>query len=424
MIEPQSPVSQPAVTPDAMDPEAMLRQLAGPLFSALAGLGTWALPASGSPTPEVQYRLTEARYRTLLEQIPAVTFMASLEHGLHEVYVSPQIEALLGYSQREWLENPILWYDRLHPDDKDRWNVEFARTVAFGEQFHSVYRFLARDGRTVWILGDTKIVRDDSGRPLFIQGVGFDITELKETEETLRRRTVELDLANKELQEFSYSVTHDLRTPLRSLEAFSHMLMQDYGDKLDATGKHYLNVLRRSAGRMAQTIDDFLSLYRISRKTMERAWVDLSAMARTILDELRAGEPGRAVDVWIGPTRKAYVDADLLRIALTNLLGNAWKFTGKHPHAAIQFGETQRDGQRVYFVRDDGAGFNMEYASRLFNPFERLHTNDEFPGSGIGLATVQRVIERHQGRVFAEAAVERGATFFFTLGDSRPGHGT
>ena len=424
MIEPGSSVSQTAGGPDAVDPEAMLRQLAGPLFSALASFGSYGLTAGGSPTLEVQYRLTEARYRTLLEQIPAVTFMASLEHGLQEVYVSPQIEALLGYSQREWLENPILWYERLHPEDKDRWNVEFARTVAFGDQFHSVYRFLARDDRTVWILGDTKIVRDESGRPLFIQGVGFDITELKETEETLRRRTIELDLANKELQEFSYSVTHDLRTPLRSLEAFSHMLMQDYGDKLDATGKHYLNVLQRSAGRMAQTIDDFLSLYRISRKTMERAWVDPSAMARTIVDELRAADPGRVVDTWIGPTRKAYADADMLRIVLTNLLGNAWKFTGKHAHATIQFGETQRAGQRVYFVRDDGAGFDMEYASRLFNPFERLHTNEEFPGSGIGLATVQRVIERHQGRVFAEAAVEQGATFYFTLGDSGPGHGT
>lgn len=395
--------------------EAMLRLLAGPMLSGPAAGIPWN--TKGQAAPDVQYRLTEARYRTLLEQIPAVTFMASLEHGLQEVYVSPQIEALLGYSQREWLENPVLWYERLHPDDKDRWNLEFARTVAFGEHFHSVYRFLARDGRVVWILGDTMIVRDEVGRPLFIQGVGFDITDLKETEETLRQRTIELDQVNKELESFAYSVTHDLRTPLRSLEAFSHMLVQDYGKALDATGTHYLELVRRSASRMAQMIDDFLSLYRISRKTVERSWVDLSTMARAIVGELGATEPGRKVDARIGATRPAHADAALMRIALSNLLGNAWKFTSKQPTATIEFGEMPRDGQLVYFVRDDGAGFEEAYAEKLFKPFERLHTTEEFAGSGIGLATVARVVERHGGRVFAEGALGRGATFYFTIGD-------
>ncbi|HEX2222877.1 MAG TPA: PAS domain-containing protein, partial [Thermoanaerobaculia bacterium] len=170
--------------------------MAGPLLSALSAGALRPQAEYGSPPPEVMERLTEARYRTLLEQIPAVTFMAALQHGLQELYVSPQIEALLGYTQQEWLQNPVLWYERLHPDDKDRWNVEFARTVAFGERFHSIYRFIARDGRIVWILGDTKIVRDEAGNPLFIQGVGFDITELKDAEEMLRQRTIDLDLAN------------------------------------------------------------------------------------------------------------------------------------------------------------------------------------------------------------------------------------
>ena len=410
------PAPKPHDRPEDAEGEALLRELAGPLLAALGTGGPWDLSApNGAALPEAQVRLTEARYRTLLEQIPAVTFMASLEHGLQEVYVSPQIEALLGYTQQEWLEDPVLWYERLHPDDKDRWNLEFARTVAFGERFHSVYRFLARDGRTVWILGDTIIVRDDSGRPLFIQGVGFDITELKQAEEALRQRSMELDLANKELESFAYSVTHDLRTPLRSLEAFSHMLVQDYGTTLDATGTHYLTLVRQSASRMAQMIDDFLGLYRISRKAVDRTWVDLTTMARTITGDLRAAEPARVVDIRLGHTRPAHVDAALIRIALGNLLANAWKFTAKRATATIEFGETLRGEEWVYFVRDDGAGFDMAYADKLFKPFERLHGTDEFAGSGIGLATVLRVIERHGGRVFAEGVVDQGATFYFTV---------
>jgi PAS domain S-box-containing protein len=402
--------------PDGLDADALLRQLAGPLLNVLGAPAEWGLlPDGGTDAPEAQVRLTEARYRTLLEQIPAVTFMASLEHGLQEVYVSPQIEALLGYTQQEWLENPVLWYERLHPDDKDRWNIEFARTVAFGERFHSVYRFLARDGRVVWILGDTVIVRDGVGRPIFIQGVGFDITELKEAEEALRQRTIELNLANQELESFAYSVTHDLRTPLRSLEAFSHMLVQDYGGTLDATGTHYLELVRRSAHRMAQMIDDFLGLYRITRTAIQRTWVDLSAVARTIAGELRAADPARDVDFHIGHTRPAHADDALIRIALGNLLGNAWKFTARRATATIEFGEMLRGDEWVYFVRDDGAGFDMAYADKLFKPFERLHSSDEFAGSGIGLATVLRVIHRHGGQVFAEGAVGHGATFYFTL---------
>ncbi len=410
-----APVSGGHDVPDGYDPESMLRQLAGPLLAVLGSGADRQLLADGSMAPGAEVRLTEARYRTLLEQIPAVTFMASLEHGLQEVYVSPQIEALLGYSQQEWLEDPVLWYERLHPDDKERWNLEFARTITFGERFHSVYRFLARDGRIVWILGDTIIVRDDTGRPLFIQGVGFDITELKEAEAALEQRTIELDQANKELESFAYSVAHDLRTPLRSLEAFSHMLVQDYSGALDATGTHYLQLVRRSASRMAQMIDDFLSLYRISRKTVERTWVDLSAMAREIAGELRAADPARAVNFRIGHTRLAHVDASLIRIVLTNLLGNAWKFTAKHAAATIEFGETLRVDRWVYFVRDDGAGFDMNYSEKLFKPFERLHSTDDFAGSGIGLATALRVIERHGGQVFAEGAVGQGATFHFTV---------
>ncbi|HEX5387291.1 MAG TPA: PAS domain-containing protein [Gemmatimonadales bacterium] len=411
--------SETSGTQDVAGPEAVLRQLAGPL---LAGLAESIMAPDGEPVgPDVMYRLTEARYRTLLEQIPAVTFMASLEHGLREVYVSPQIESLLGYSQREWLENPVLWYERLHPDDKDRWNLEFARTVAFGEDFHSVYRFLARDGRVVWILGDTKIVRGASGHPIFVQGVGFDITELKRAEEELRQRTIELDIANRELETFSYSISHDLRSPLQGVEGFSHILLEEYGDRLDEQGRRYLRRVNNAAQRMARMIDGFLSLYRITRKDLELAWVDLSAIARMVAQEVKESEPDRLVEIRIAPTRKAYADAALFKIALANLLGNAWKFTRKHARGLIEFGETTVNGEHVYFVRDDGAGFDMAYVAKLFQPFERLHHADEFPGTGIGLATVQRVIQRHGGRIWAEGAVERGASFYFTTHDAGAG---
>jgi len=432
MIEAGSSGPKPPENDQLLAAKARLEAMAGPLLSSMPDLGSLLAAAEllGSETPEFKSRLTEARYRTLLEQIPAVTFMASLERGLREVYVSPQIESLLGYTQREWLENPVLWYERLHPDDKDRWNVEFARTVSYGEHFHSVYRFLARDGRTVWILGDTKIVRDEQGRPMFIQGVGFDITELKKTEEELRRRTddlnranqelrqrtIDLDLANKELEAFSYSISHDLRTPLRGVEGFSHALLEDYGDKLDEKGRKHLLRVREAATRMARLIDEFLALYRITRKAIERSWIDLSQIARVIAEELKAGEPGRAVDFRIGPTRKAYGDPDLLGAALSNLLANAWKFTGKRARAVIEFGETVRDGKSYYFVRDNGIGFDMAYAGKLFKPFERLHKPHEYPGTGIGLATVQRVMERHGGVVFAEANAGQGATFYFSVG--------
>jgi len=388
------------IPPNPTEAERTLRQLAGPLLG---------LPETDAPTlQDDPSKLTEARYRTLLEQIPAVTFMASFEQGLSEIYVSPQIESLLGYTQKEWLENPILWYERLHPEERERWNLEFARTVTFGESFHSVYRFLARDGRVVWILGDAKIVRDDNGQPLFIQGVGFDITDLKTAEEALQA-------ANRELESFSYSVSHDLRTPLRALEGYSELLLHDYADKLDSRGRQYLERVQGAAQRMAKLIDEFLGLHRITRKPVVREQVDLSSLAESIAGELAAADPKRSVRFRIEPGRKARGDEQLLRAVLENLLDNAWKFTGKRSHATIEFGETLHGKEPAFFVRDNGVGFDMKFSGKLFRPFERLHPTEDFPGSGIGLATVQKVIERHGGKVWAEGAVGAGAAFYFTL---------
>ena len=242
-----------------------------------------------------------------------------------------------------------------------------------------------------------------------------EITERRRAEDALRERTAQLESTNKELEAFAYSVSHDLRAPLRSIDGFSQILLEDYTDELDAEGQDYLRRVRVASQRMAQLIDDLLKLSRITRREVRRERADLSVLAREIAAELKQREPDRQVGFVIEEEVTADGDAGLLRVVLENLLGNAWKFTARHPRARIEFGVTQRDGETACFVRDDGAGFDMAHADKLFGTFQRLHSATEFEGTGIGLATVQRIIHRHGGRVWAEGAVEQGATFYFTL---------
>ena len=239
-----------------------------------------------------------------------------------------------------------------------------------------------------------------------------------ELEERVVERTAELVALNRELESFSYSVSHDLRAPLRSIDGFSRALLEDYYERLDDTGRDYLRRVRAASQRMGRLIDDLLTLSRVTRRELHRGRVNLSRIASAIADELRESDPERDVEFIIEPELVAYGDAHLLRVVLENLLGNAWKFTSRHPKARIEFGAIyQPDGATVYFVRDDGAGFDMAYADKLFGPFQRLHAMTEFEGNGIGLATVKRIINRHRGHIWAEGAVEQGATFYFTIGD-------
>ena len=236
-----------------------------------------------------------------------------------------------------------------------------------------------------------------------------------EMEQRVIARTVQLEAANKELESFSYSVSHDLRAPLRGIDGFSQALLEDYDDRLDAQGKSYLQRVRAASQRMAELIDDMLSLSRVSRGEMKSETVDLGALAQNIAAELQNVDRRRQVEFTIAAGLLAKGDARLLRVVLENLLRNAWKFTGKNSTAKIEVGVDRQNGQPVYFVRDDGAGFDMAYAEKLFGAFQRLHSSTEFQGTGIGLATVQRVIRRHGGRVWAESKVGQGATFYFTL---------
>jgi light-regulated signal transduction histidine kinase (bacteriophytochrome) len=232
----------------------------------------------------------------------------------------------------------------------------------------------------------------------------------------LQRVIIELQAVNKELEAFCYSVSHDLRAPLRSIDGFSQALLEDYFDIIDTTGQDYLRRIRGATHRMGQLIDDLLNLSRVTRSDINLELVDLSLLASNICTELQHSQPERQVEFVIQSGLLAQGDTHLLRVVLVNLLNNAWKFTSKHAQAKIEFGAIQSEnGIPIYFVRDDGAGFDMAYTNKLFGPFQRLHGMNEFPGNGIGLATVQRIVHRHGGRVWAEGAVEQGATFYFTL---------
>ncbi|MFL6210411.1 MAG: PAS domain S-box protein [Pyrinomonadaceae bacterium] len=302
-----------------------------------------------------------------------------------------------------------------------------ARLFAYGH-WEGELIHIRRDGARIVVASHWVIHKNELDEPRAILEVNNDITERKQAEEEVRRlneeleqrvaeRTAQLEAANKELEAFSYSVSHDLRAPLRHINGFSQALLEDYADKLDADGRSYLQEVRSASQEMAQLIDDVLQLARVTRSEMRREVVNLSELAQSVVAELQKREPGHTVTVQIEDGLLAHGDKRLLRIMLVNLLGNAWKFTAKQAQPEIVFGHEQQDGETAFFVRDNGAGFDMTYADKLFGAFQRLHTVAEFEGTGIGLATVQRILNRHGGRVWAVGAVNQGATFYFTLPD-------
>ncbi|MFH0953735.1 MAG: PAS domain-containing protein [Verrucomicrobiota bacterium] len=392
-------------------------------------------------------RESEAKYRALVEQGPSITYTAALDEASSTLYISPQIECILGYTRAEYSADPDAWRKMVHPDDLERVTADVVKIHQTGEPFSAEYRMIAKDGRIVWIRDQGALVRDAAGKPLFLQGVMYDITELKTAENELRKlskeleqrvkdRTAQLEAANKELDAFSYSVSHDLRAPLRAIDGFSHAVLEACSSKLDEEHAQNLRRVRAAAQKMSRLIEDLLSLARLTQQAMRRAPVDLSRVARSIADELKQREPGRNVDFVIADGVTAEGDADLLEIVMQNLLENAWKFTSKKGQAKIEFGCLSISDFRlqiadvknhplqsaisnltsqIYFVRDDGVGFDPAYAGKLFGTFQRLHSEAEFPGTGIGLATVERIIHRHGGRTWAEGEVGKGATFYFTL---------
>jgi hypothetical protein len=366
----------------------------------------------------------------MMEYVPeAITIVEGPElrvrmrsrHGWEMTGTPP--ESLLGVSL---VEHPELW-ELLDKDGITRcpmekvplyWAVNHG-TITLGAE-----RLIRRpEGTSVPVLVNAAPIRDSHGH--IIGGIASwsDITARKRMEDNLRVLNEDLDQRVRErtsqLEAFNYSVSHDLRAPLRIIDGFSLALLEDYESRLDEQGRKYLNFVRESAQRMGRLIDDILRLSRVDRAEIQPEDVDLSGLASSIIEELKAGEPERVVAISIERGLTATGDHELLKLMLENLIGNAWKYTAKQSDGRITISSVDRGAEKVFVVVDNGAGFDMTYVDKLFAPFQRLHTDAEFAGNGIGLSIVRRIISSHGGRVWAEGAVGQGASFFFTIPDKR-----
>ena len=356
--------------------------------------------------------LVEVRTRELKnseEKYKALVSHAQVGIGIHYegklVFVNKQLASMLGYTEEEGIGKSIGEF--IHPDD-----VKLVMSRAWDR-----YK-----GKEVLDTYDFRLIRKDgsfmpaliSNATIEYQGKNATLITIVDTTDTKLRK--ELEMVNKELEMFAYSVSHDLRAPLRSIDGFSQVLLEDYQDKLDEEGKDYLIRLRAASQRMGALISAILKLSRLGRSEMKQEQVDLSVLAHEVARDLKENDPTRKVEFIIEEGIIALGDKTLLQVVLENLIGNAWKFTQKHDHAKIEFGVMNNDGISTYFVRDDGAGFDMKHVDKLFAPFHRLHSNAEFEGTGIGLASVQRIIHRHGGNIWVDSIIEKGTTFYFTLG--------
>ena len=366
----------------------------------------------------------QERLRLAQEVARIGTFVWNLQTG--ESQLTPELEAMYGLPPGGFIAGRRTWQDLICPEDRDQ-GLRHVHEVMETGSFEAEWRVTWPDGAVHWLFGRAWVFKDDAGKPLRLLGANIDVTERKlaelevsrlntELEQRVRQRTLELEASNRELEAFAYSVSHDLRAPLRGIDGWSLALLEDYSASLDESARQYLNRVRSETQRMGNLIDDLLQLSRVSRGEMKLAQVDLTSLANQIACRLRDAQPQRRIEFAIEPGLVGLGDARLLEIALTNLLSNAVKFTGTQNPALIEFGKFEKDGEMAFYVRDNGAGFDMAYAGNLFGAFQRLHKVTEFPGTGIGLATVQRIVRRHGGRVWADARVNRGATFGFTLG--------
>jgi len=355
---------------------------------------------------------SEQRFRTMADAIPQLAWIAKADGWIY-------------WYNRRWYE-----YTGTTPQQMEGWgwqsvhdpqvltNVlkQWKEAIKTGEPFDMVFPLRGSDGCFRPFLTRIQPLKDAQGHVLQWFGTNTDIEELKRAEEELQHRTAELEIVNKDLESFIYSVSHDLRSPIRTMAGFAKIMIEDYADKVDNQGKDYLSRIQTGSERMARLIEDLLKLSRVTRQDMDRIETDLSGKAAAVIAELREADSDRIVEVSIQPGLKASTDPRLIEVALSNILGNAWKFTSKTKNARIEFGATQKDGTTVYFVKDNGVGFDQMYTEKMFLPFHRLHSEKDFEGTGIGLAIVERIIHRHAGKVWAEGETRKGATIYFTLG--------
>jgi len=386
-----------------------------PVFIALI------LDISARKQADAALRESNQRYYALAKAAPVGIFRTDMNGRC--VYVNECWQDLAGITQAQAMGDG--WTAAIHEDDRERVFAAWSEAAQAQQTFRIECRFQKPDGEVIWLLAQAEAERDSDAQIIGYVGTVTDISIRKENEDKLSNqrdlleelvaeRTEELLRTNNELEAFSYSVSHDLRTPLRALDGFSLILLEDYSSQLDEAGQSYLRRIRAASQRMGTLIDALLMLSRVSRNPLQRKQVALSPLAKEIVSRLQETKPERQVEVLIADDLYIEGDYNLLRILLENLLSNAWKYTSTVESARIEFNARKENGKVVYFVKDNGVGFDMRYADKLFGAFQRLH-GTEFEGAGIGLATVQRITHHHSGRIWAEAEIDKGATFSFTF---------
>ena len=373
---------------------------------------------------EEALKQSEEYFRTMFE-VASIGMAKANPHTGQFVRVNRKMTEITGYSVEEMLQMRVT--DLTHPDDRQRDGEAFRRVVR-GEapHYHIEKRYVRKDGAVVWVNVNMTVIRDAAGQPIRTMAAIEDITARKRAEEEInklnadleqrvRDRTAQLEFANKELESFSYSVSHDLRAPLRAINGFASILSQRHASQLDEEGQRTLGVVRAEAERMRRLIDDLLEFSRMGRQTMQQEEVDMHAMAQSTFDQCAAQAPGRDIRLKLHPLPPAHGDAALLSHIWTNLISNAVKYTRTRPVAEIEITGRKESDELIYCVQDNGVGFDMRYVHKLFAVFQRLHSEEEFEGTGVGLALVQRIVLRHSGIVWAEATLNKGAAFYFTL---------
>ncbi len=444
-----SPVNSPALTADARVLYIIHRVEDVTEFVRISRLGEIERDRSRSMELEILHRsreldtankqlqrVNDALQAEITERKRAENRLSALLHSAPDAIVTVdregrivlaniQVQRWFQYTPDELIGQPI---EMLMPQDLRQRHIghrvgymDAPHTRSMGEGLELNGR--RKEGSTFPVEISLSPTETDDG--ILVTSIIRDITQRKEADQhiqqlnqELQKHALDLEAVNREIEAFSYSVSHDLRAPLRSIDGFSQALLEDYADHLDAPGRDHIARVRAATVRMGELIDDLLQLSRVTRTEICREIIDVSALAESVVADLRHAEPVRRADITIQPGLKAEGDHRLLRIALVNLLSNAWKFTRPKPIACIELGQRDDAGKRVFFVRDNGVGFDMAYANKLFGAFQRLHGANEFPGTGIGLATVQRIVHRHGGQIWAEAVLDVGATFYFQLSPS------
>ncbi len=361
---------------------------------------------------EEALRESEERFRTLADNISQLVWMADPNGSIfwyNKRWYDYTGTSPLEMQQKGWKFIP-------HPDHLESLERSYRQAIHAGQPWEMTFPMRNKDGEYRWFLTRAMPIRDSGGNIVRWFGTNTDINDRKQLEEELSRRAAELDAVNRDLESFSYSVSHDLRNPLHIISSFADILKDEYSERLDDGGRDFLRRIDESADKMQVLIDNLLALSRIGREGLHREPIELSRIAQEFLNELAASQPSRKTETIVFPDIQVHADPRLVPPAIENLLRNAWKFTSERDTTIIEFGEIHEGGRTIYYVTDNGIGFDMRFAETIFEPFKRVHGQKEYGGTGIGLSIVQRVIDRHGGKIWAKGEVGKGASFYFTLG--------